>query len=156
MKVGSFFVQNKLQRITEFSLFIPITLCFYLDLLSHKNKINNKEIGGDEEPCLVLTTVCQGYLNYQIIVSFYDKARLLHVEVIYFCDAKLHFQHHYSSLQCVMWSFRNHSNVLICWSRNIYHYQCFHNFLMNTKLTKTAFIWNHFNIICLYCHLWSI
>ncbi len=37
--------------------------------------------------------------------------------VINSCDAKLNFQHHYSSL--VKWSFRNHSNMLICCSRNM-------------------------------------
>ncbi len=46
------------------------------------------------------------------------------INVIYFCDAQLNFQHHYSSLQCHM-IFRNHSNVLICCSRNISdYYQC--------------------------------
>ena len=43
---------------------------------------------------------------------------------MYFCDAQLYFQHHYSSLQCHM-IFRNHFNMLICCSRNIsYYYQC--------------------------------
>ncbi len=32
--------------------------------------------------------------------------------VIYFCDAALYFQHHYSSRQCHM-IFRNHSNIMI-------------------------------------------
>ncbi len=38
--------------------------------------------------------------------------------------SKLNFQHHYSSLQCHM-IFSNHSNILICCTRNIYdYYQC--------------------------------
>ncbi len=41
--------------------------------------------------------------------------------VIYFCDAQLYFQHHYSSLQCHM-IFRNHNNMLICCSIIIYYY----------------------------------
>jgi len=41
--------------------------------------------------------------------------------VIYFCDAQLYFQHHYSSLQCHM-IFRNHNNMLIYCSRNFYDY----------------------------------
>ncbi len=46
------------------------------------------------------------------------------LKCIYFCDAALYFQHHYCSLQCHM-IFRNHSNILICCSRNIYdYYQC--------------------------------
>jgi len=40
------------------------------------------------------------------------------LNVFYSCHAKLNFQHHYSS---VTWSFRNHSNMPICCSRNIYH-----------------------------------
>ncbi len=31
---------------------------------------------------------------------------------MYFCDAQLYFQHHYSSLQCHM-IFRNHNNVFL-------------------------------------------
>jgi len=30
---------------------------------------------------------------------------------------KLNFQHHYFS---VTWSFRNHSNMMTCWSRSIF------------------------------------
>ncbi len=43
---------------------------------------------------------------------------------MYSRDTKLYFQHHYSSLQGHM-IFRNHSNILISFSRNIsYYYQC--------------------------------
>ncbi len=41
--------------------------------------------------------------------------------IVYFCDAQLYFQHHYSSLQCHM-IFRNHNNILICCSKNISDY----------------------------------
>ncbi len=37
--------------------------------------------------------------------------------MIYFCDAQLYFQHHYSSLQCHM-IFRNQSNMMICCLRS--------------------------------------
>ncbi len=38
-----------------------------------------------------------------------------------FLRLNLYFQHHYSSLQCHM-IFRNHYNILICCSINIYYY----------------------------------
>ncbi len=86
------------------------------------------------------------------------------IKIIYFCDAQLYFQHHYSSLQCHM-IFRNHNNMLICCSRNIYdYYQCwkqlcctiflwklmhfiFQDSQMNRKFKRTAFICNICNII---------
>jgi len=44
------------------------------------------------------------------------------ITCFFFCDAQLNFQHHYFS---VTWFFRNYSNMLICWSRNISdYYQC--------------------------------
>ncbi len=66
-----------------------------------------------------------------------------------FLWSKLYFQHHYSSLQCHM-IFRNHSNMLLCCSRNIINVELLHisvetmihfifqDSLMNRKL----FIWN--------------
>ncbi len=57
----------------------------------------------------------------------------------------------------VTWSFRNHSNILICFSKNISdYYQCwnqlccliflwklwFQDSLMNWKFRRTAFVWN--------------
>ncbi len=77
-----------------------------------------------------------------------------------FLWSKLYYQHHYCSLQCHM-IFRNHSNMLICCSRNISdYYQCletvvlhnisvetviqliFQDSQMNRKFKRTAFIWN--------------
>ncbi len=55
---------------------------------------------------------------------------------MYSCDVKFDFQHHYSSLQCHM-IFRNHSNMLICCSRNISdYYQCW------KQLCCFIFLWN--------------
>jgi len=68
--------------------------------------------------------------------------------------AKLNVQH---AVFSVTWSFRNHSNMMICCSRNIsYYYQCWKElccliffvktviflYLMNIKLKRAAFIWN--------------
>ncbi len=53
----------------------------------------------------------QGCINLIKIVLF---SVWIHCNVIYGCDAK----HHFSSLQCHM-IFRNHSNMMICCSRNI-------------------------------------
>ncbi len=59
-----------------------------------------------------------------------------------FLWSKLYFQHHYSSLQCHM-IFRNHSNTLICCSRNISDYYECHSISglrsAPTKLCKTFF-----------------
>jgi len=36
--------------------------------------------------------------------------------------AKLHFQHHFSSLQMSKWCFRNYCNMMIWFSINLYYY----------------------------------
>ncbi len=62
--------------------------------------------------------------KYCKIVKYYYNLKhpfsifIIFENIIYSCDAQLYFQHHYSSLQCHM-IFRNHSNMLICCSRNI-------------------------------------
>ncbi len=67
--------------------------------------------------------------------------------IIYFCDAQLYFQHHYSSLQCHM-IFRNHSNILIYCSRNISdYYQCW------KQLCCTIFCGNWY-ILFFRIHRW--
>ncbi len=59
---------------------------------------------------------CEILLQFLILVSI-----LIHIlkNIIYSCEAKLYFQHHFSSLQCHM-NFRNHNNMLnyyqCCWS----------------------------------------
>ncbi len=77
---------------------------------------------------------------------------------MYFCDAALYFQHHYSSLQCHM-IFRNHSNILIydqetfliiinvensCTTQYFFVETVIHLIfkdpLMNRKFKRTAFI----------------
>ncbi len=73
----------------------------------------------------------------------------------------------------VTWSFRNHSNMLICCSRNIYYYyQCWKQLCCLTFLWKPQYFFcsgffdeskkkNSFeikifcNIIHVYCHFWS-
>ncbi len=61
---------------------------------------------------------------------------------------KLNFQHHYSSLQCHM-IFRNHSNMLICCSRNISdYYQCW------KQLCCTIFLWKLWYILFFRIHRW--
>ncbi len=68
--------------------------------------------------------------------------------IIYFCDAQLYFQHHYSSLQCHM-IFRNHNNMLICCSRNISdYYQC------SKQLCCTIFLWKLWYILFFRIHRW--
>ncbi len=68
--------------------------------------------------------------------------------IIYFCDAQLYFQHHYSSLQCHM-IFRNHSNMLIFFSRNISdYYQCW------KQLCCTIFLWKPSCILFFKIHRW--
>ncbi len=57
-----------------------------------------------------------------------------------FLWSKLNFQHHYSSLQCHM-IFRNHSNMLICCSRNISdYYQCWKQLCCPIFLGKLWYI----------------
>ncbi len=65
-----------------------------------------------------------------------------------FMWSKLYFQHHYSSLQCHM-IFRNHSNMLICCSRNISdYYQCW------KQLCCTIFLWKLWYILFFRIHRW--
>ncbi len=62
--------------------------------------------------------------KYETLLQF--KITVVYVNIMcnLFLWSKLNFQHHYSSLQCHM-IFRNHSNMLICCSRNISdYYQC--------------------------------
>jgi len=43
----------------------------------------------------------------------------------------------------VTWSFRNHSNMLICCSRNIsYYYQCWKQFLMLNIFVETVILYH--------------
>ncbi len=66
-----------------------------------------------------------------------------------FLWSKLYFQHHYSSLQCHM-IFRNHSNMLICCSRNISdYYQCW------KQLCCPIFLWKPWCIL-FFTILWWI
>ncbi len=62
-------------------------------------------------------------VNCEILLQFKIKVFYCNIflNTIYSCDAQLNFQHHYSS---VTWSFRNHSNMLIWCSWNMYYYQC--------------------------------
>ncbi len=54
--------------------------------------------------------------------------------------SKLNFQHHYSSLQCHV-IFSNHSNMLICCTRNIYdYYQCWKQVRWSIVLWKPWYI----------------
>ncbi len=60
-----------------------------------------------------------------------------------FLWSKLYFQHHYSSLQCHM-IFRNHSNMMICCSRNISdYYQCWKHFIFLWKPSYIRFFRIH-------------
>ncbi len=64
--------------------------------------------------------------NGAILLQFKTNVFYLNVflNVMYSCEVKLYFQHHYSRLQCHM-IFRNQYNMLICCSRNMYdYYQC--------------------------------
>ncbi len=66
----------------------------------------------------------------------------------WFLWSKLNFQHHYSSLQCHM-IFRNHSNMLICCSRNISdYYQCW------KQLCCPIFLWKRWYILFFRLHRW--
>ncbi len=75
--------------------------------------------------------------HYCNIVKYYYNLKYLFSMWIYW--SKLYFQHHYSSLQCHM-IFRNHSNMLICCSRNISdYYQCWKQLCCTVFLCKP---WN--------------
>ncbi len=65
-----------------------------------------------------------------------------------FLWSKLYFQHHYSSLQCHM-IFRNHSNMLICCSRNIFDYYQYWK-----QLCCTIFLWKLWCILFFRIHRW--
>ncbi len=71
------------------------------------------------------STTVKYYYNLLIVIISNLLITVFYVNicsnVIYFCDAQLYFQHHYSSLQCHM-IFRNHNNMLIYCSIIIYYY----------------------------------
>ncbi len=58
------------------------------------------------------------------------------VNCIYFCDAQLYFQHHYSSLQCHM-IFRNHNNMMLkkhFWSSSVLNTVVLPNIFVKTVM----------------------
>ncbi len=98
-----------------------------------------KEVSSAHQGCIYLTKntvkILKYYYNFKKTFSDW-----ICLKVIYFCDAELYFQHHYCSLQCHM-IFRNHSNMLICCSRNISdHYQCWKQLCFPIILWKPWYI----------------
>ncbi len=70
---------------------------------------------------------------------------VLKCTVIYSCDGKAEFSAAITPVISVTWSFRNHSNMLICHSRNISHYyQCW------KKLCCLIFLWKQLYILFYY------
>ncbi len=97
---------------------------------------------------------CEILLQFKITFFYFN----ILWNVIYSCDQSW-IVSIITPVCSVTWSFRNHSNMLICCSRNITsHYQCWKQlccfiflwiffsgfFLMNRKLKGTAFIWKSF------------
>ncbi len=68
-----------------------------------------------------------------------------------FLWSKLYFQHHYSSLQCHM-IFRNHSNMMICCSRNISDYQCWKQTFIIRRVPVFGNAIYHNNEHAWYCY----
>ncbi len=89
-----------LQLIGYFSFWVNVTLCTPRLHLFNQNTVN----------------IVKCYYHLKKNVLYFN----IFWNVIYSCDAKLNFQHHYSTVFSVTWSLRNHHNVLICCSRNIY------------------------------------
>ncbi len=58
-----------------------------------------------------ISNIVKSLLQFQITVFHLSMLS----NVLYFCDAQLYFQHHYSNLQCHI-IFINHNNMLICCS----------------------------------------
>ncbi len=74
-------------------------------------------------------------LRFQISIFYLN----MFSNVIYFCDQSW-IVSIITSVFSVTWSFRNHSNMMICcWSWKQFFFQ---DSLMNRKLKRTAFIWN--------------
>ncbi len=69
--------------------------------------------------------------------------------------SKLNFQHHYFNLQCHM-IFRNHSNMLICCSRNISdYYDCWKQLLLLNIFMKPWFMSILFEIK-IFCNIINV
>ncbi len=78
-----------------------------------------------------------------IFLQFKNKCSLFQYIWMYFCDAKLHFQHHYSRLQCHM--ILEIINMLISCSKNIsYYYQCWKQLRWLIVLLKLWYIFLFF------------
>ncbi len=74
---------------------------------------------------LLLSSLLYNIVKYYYHFKYFFIIWKWFINVIYTCDVKLNFQHHYSSFQCHL-IFRNHYNMLTCYSRNTfyYNYQC--------------------------------
>ncbi len=80
------------------------------------------------------------FLQFKITISLCEYI----VKCNLFLWSKLNFQYHSSSLQCHM-IFRNHSNMLICCSRNIYYYyQCWKQFFCLTFVETVICVFSRF------------
>ncbi len=116
-----------------------------------------KEVSSAHQGCIYLIKNTIKTVILWNIITMYNKCFLC--EYIVKCNLFLWCKAEFSSLQCHM-IFRNHSNMLICCSKNIsLYYQCwkqlccfvflwkmiyfiFQHSLMNRKYKRTAFIWN--------------
>ncbi len=74
---------------------------------------------------------------HKMHAMIYENANIL---ALFFCDDKAEFSAAITPGFSVTWSFRNHSNMLICCSRNIYYYyQCWKQLCCLILLWK---LWN--------------
>ncbi len=106
-----------------------------------------KEVSSAQQSCIYLIKNTVKMWNIITVkTSCFLREYLLKCNL--FLWSKLYFQHHYSSLQCHM-IFRNHSNMLICCSRNISdYYQCW------KQLCCSIFLWRLWCILFFRIHRW--
>ncbi len=102
---------NELQHTLLFKSLVSVIFLLFL-----------KEVSSAHKVCInLIKNTAKLWNNYNFKKCFLCEYML---KCNLFLWLKLYFQHHYSSLQCHM-IFRNHSNILICCSRNISdYYQC--------------------------------
>ncbi len=125
-----------------------------VDVVHYQSKVSDqkacscffKEFSSAHQACIYLIhntakAVIFGNIVIKITAFYLD----IFFYVIFSCDQSKTFSI-ITPVFSVTWSFRNHSNMLICCSRNVYYYyhqylkqlSVFFNSLMNRKIQRSA------------------
>ncbi len=91
-----------------------------------------KKVSSVHQACIYLIQSTSKTIKFQNIFTISNNSFLL--EYILKCNLFLWFQRLiFSIITPVTWSFRNHSNILICCSKNIYYYYYYYYYYVENS-----------------------